>query len=476
MEADESDTIARQKSHRSQIIDPKITEHKGRIVNTTGDGLLVEFASVINAVNCAVAIQKEMKDRESDVPEDLRIQYRIGINLGDIVIDSDDILGDGVNIAARLEALALPGGICISENVFSQVKNKLNIGFEELGPTKVKNLKEPIVAFRLLVDPREVDKYAHFKQPVISKYRLVLGSAISLFLLTAGGVAWWQPWNSNLDTSTVNSKQIITQENFATDLKEIPSIAVLPFRNVTENDDRDYFSEGISDDIIVDLTKVPRLLVIARDSSFLFRNENPDILRIAESLKAAYVLQGSVRRSKAEIRINTKLIDGKTGQVLWGQRYDGNLEDVFSLQDQITKKIVTSIALKFGSTSANNLTNRKSYDLALYELFLKARNQFLRFSKTDTFSSRKLFQRIVNLDRNFAEANAYLAWTHAFEFINGWSESPELTQNLALETASKALELDDQLPLPYFVRGLIYRERREIVSALAEAQKAIQID
>jgi adenylate cyclase len=296
MGADEEGTLRELKARRKELVDPKITEHRGRIVKTTGDGILVEFVSVVDAVRCAVDIQRGMAERNADVPADKRIQFRIGINVGDIIIDGDDIFGDGVNVAGRLQTLADPGGIMVSGVVHDQVRDKLNFGFEDMGEQAVKNITRPIGVHRVSLTENAPP------------------------LKSATAAAKTEP-------STVNR----------------PSIAVLPFVNMSGDLEQEYFADGISEDIITGLSKLRWLFVIARNSSFTYKGKAVEMKRVARELGVRYVLEGSVRKGGNRVRITAQLIDAGTGNHIWADRYDGELTDVFALQDEITRKAVAAI-------------------------------------------------------------------------------------------------------------------------------------
>src|SRR5262249_46557659 len=297
MSADEEGTVRQLKGHRKELVDPKITEHRGRIVKTTGDGMLVEFVSVVDAVRCAVDIQRGMLERNSSTPPDKRIQFRIGINVGDIIIDADDIYGDGVNVAARLEAVADPGGIMVSRTVHDQVCDKLSFGFEDMGEQSVKNIARPIGVHRI--------------------------SLAEIAPLAAG------------QSATAALKAELTSSR--------PSIAVLPFVNMSGDPEQEYFADGISEDIITGLSKLRWFFVIARNSSFAYKGKAVDVKRASRELGVRYILEGSVRRAGNRVRITAQLIDASTGNHVWADRYDGDLTDIFALQDEITRKVVTAI-------------------------------------------------------------------------------------------------------------------------------------
>lgn len=473
MGEDEKRTLDTLKAQRAELIEPKISQHDGHIVKFMGDGILAEFSSAVEAVSCAIEIQRAIDKLNVDAPAEQSITYRIGINVGDIIVDGEDIYGEGVNIAARMESIAEPGGICISGQVFDQVKNKIDQPLEDLGEQKVKNITEPVRVYRVLSNSVPVPADGNPRRRLTTGERAKITS-IAISVLLAGGVLIWvQPWKSvEKPLTTAEPPEVSTTVPVANE----PSIAVLPFTNKSESEDQEYFADGITDDIITELTKVPGLLVISRDSTFNYRDEAPNLRELARYLNVSYVLQGSVRRSAGEVRINANLIEPSTGQNLWGDRYDGNLIDVFSLQDKITEKIVTALSLQLNSTDLTRIKRTETDDVQAYELFLKGRDVFQRFSREDTYAAQELFKQALAHDQNFANAYALLAWAYAFEVINGWSETPEKTLATALEIANKALSLNERQPVAYFVKVLVFRERREYKKALELAQKAIEIN
>jgi TolB-like protein/class 3 adenylate cyclase len=326
MAADEAGTLAALKSHRKELIEPKAAQYNGRTVKLMGDGTLMEFASVVDAIAFAVEVQCAMQARNADIPEDRRIVYRIGINIGDIIVEGDDIYGDGVNIAARLEGLAEPGGVCISRSVHTQIKGKLDLTFEDLGEKEVKNIPEPVMVFRVAFD----DKAATLLTPVVQvaakrerRWWPVATAAVVVSVVAVGGALWWQPWAPDVEPASV--------ERMAFPLPDRPSIAVLPFTNMSDDPAQEYFADGMTEDLITDLSKISGLFVIARNSVFTYKGKAVKVRQVAEELGVRYVLEGSVRRAGEQVRINAQLIDATTGGHLWAERYDGSLADVFGL-------------------------------------------------------------------------------------------------------------------------------------------------
>ena len=473
MGVDETGTLQRLTELREEILEPLIAQHHGRIVKLMGDGLLVEFASVVESVACARDWQQEVAKHEANSDENSRLEFRIGINLGDIIIKGDDIHGDGVNIAARMEQIADANGICISGPAFDQVKNKLELEFEHLGVKEIKNIADPVRVYRVVLNAAPGvpgKREARSRKP--SKPAIV--ALLAVVGVVFGVLIWTQLWTSEAPDPKFTAAPQAAPETPAHG--EGPSIAVLPFANKSEFKDQAFFADGITDDIIIELTKVSGLLVISRDSTINYRGKMPNLQELAKALNVAYVLQGSVRRAEDSVRINATLVDASTGRKLWGDRYDGKLANVFTLQDKITEQIVAALSLKLSAEDRENLLRRETTDLQAYEKFLRGRDLFLRFSKTNTFEARKLFEETVSRDGKFARAYALLAWTHVFEYTNGWAVAPETALKKSLEIADKALALNDKLAVARFVKGVVFRERREYVEALAEAQKAINAD
>lgn len=361
MEADEEATLQLLKAHRKELVDPKIAEHRGRIVKTTGDGMLVEFVSIVDAVRCAVDVQRGMAARNTEVPIDRRIEFRIGINVGDIISDANDIYGDGVNIAARLEALAEPGGILVSRVVHDQVRDKLSFGFEDLGEQTVKNIARPIGVHRISI--AEVERFGGAKATVA-------------------------PGQSELSNA------------------QRPSLAVLPFINMSGDAEQEYFADGISEDIITGLSKLRWFFVIARNSSFAYKGKAVDVKRVARELNVRYVLEGSVRKGGGRVRITAQLIDAATGNRLWADRYDGDLTDVFALQDEITKKVVAAIEPKLLEAEGARSQSRSPEDLGAWEMVIRANSLFWRMTQSEGEAAIAMLNRAVERYPNYAPAHS----------------------------------------------------------------------
>ena len=364
---DEAGTLAALKAHRREFITPKTAEHGGRIVKLMGDGALVEFASVVDAVECAVALQHGLSERNADTPEDRRIVFRIGVNLGDVIIDGDDIYGDGVNVAARLEGLAQPGTICISRTVFDHVKGKVELGFEDLGEHRVKNITDPVHAYRVLTGPDDAGKLIGRAKPKPPPWkRPAIATGFAILVAIAGMGIWLRASSPAIEQASV--------AEMAFPLPDKPSIAVLPFANMSDDPDQEYFAQGITDDLITDLSNVSGLFVISRNSTFGYKDKAVKIRQVAEELGVRYVLEGSVRRVGDEVRINAQLIDALTGGHVWADRYDRNLEDIFAIQDEVVDEVVSALSVELESGEQNRLNRTYALSPESYDLFLRARD------------------------------------------------------------------------------------------------------
>ena len=428
MGADEEGTIARQRTHRAELIDPVIAAHGGRIVKTTGDGLLVEFGSVIDTVRCAVALQTGMAERESEMPSDRRIQYRVGINLGDIVIDGDDILGDGVNIASRLEGLAPPGGICVSAKVFAEVGNKLDIEFEDRGERSIKNIDAPI---RI--------------------YSINLGVASPRRLAESKSTA------------------------AATQFGGKPSVAVLPFVNMSAKPEDEYFSDGLTEDIITELARFRELAVIARNSTFRFKGQPTDIARIGRELGARFVVEGSVRRAGARIRITAQLVEADSGAHVWADRWDRDIDDIFTVQDELTRMIAANLGVRVHAAALDRSLQKHPSDLDAYDCVLRARRYTALLVEDEHAKARDLLEQAIELDPSYSQAHALLANVYLAEHRFGSNPRPDPVGR-ALRMARRAVELDPQNAYAHCWLAVVHFFQHENKTFEIEAQRALALN
>ena len=389
MGADEEGTHERLKAHFRELVDPKIAEHRGRIVKNTGDGFLAEFPSVVDAVRCAVEVQRGMADRNAETVEDKRITFRVGINLGDVIAEPDDIYGDGVNVAARLEALAEPEGICISRVVRDQIRDKLPYAFEDMGEQQIKNIARPVRVYRVATGPVSA----------------------------------------------------ATKETPALALPDKPSIAVMPFANLSGDPEQDYFADGMVEEIITALSRIRWLFVIASNSSFTYKGQAIDVRQVGRELGVRYVLKGSVRKAGDRVRITAQLIDALTGTHLWADRFDGSLEDVFDLQDQVALSVAGVIEPTLQAAETARSAGRPTSDLAAYDLYLRAIATFFPITKERIVEALGLLEQAIALDQIYGPALSWAAMCQLLLITNGWSEEPETSRRKASDLARRALEI-----------------------------------
>ena len=388
MSEDEAATLNALNTCDAEIIEPTVKEHNGRIFKRLGDGFLVEFSSAVDSVECAIAWQKQIEEKN------FPLQFRIGINLGDVIAKDDDVYGDGVNIAARVEKLSDPGGICITQDIFNQIKKKLDIGFEYLGEQQVKNISEPIRVYKLLVKPEDAGKVIGEKKTLFVKRPWLIFAGLAFIVLTVGAVTLWNTFRQpEIEAALI--------EKMAYALPEKPSIAVMPFENLSEDVDQEYFADGITQDIITDLSKISGLFVVASGSTFGYKGKDLKVHEIAEAFGVRHILKGSVRRSGDRMRINIQLIDALKGAFLWAERYDRPNEDIFYVQDDVTQRVVSELAVTLKTSEQEQLFRKHTESLEAYETFLRAR-RVLDATMADTMEAKKLFERVIELDPDFA--------------------------------------------------------------------------
>jgi adenylate cyclase len=445
-----------------------IQQHRGRVVDMTGDNLMAEFSSVVDAVKCAVETQKEMSERNADLPENRRMLFRIGVNLGDIVEEDDRIYGDGVNIAARLESLAEGGGICISGTAYDQLKNKLELGYQYLGEHSVKNIAAPVRVYKVLMEPEAVGKIIGEKRKTRRWMVLALGL---ILLIGAGGLAGWYLYIEQ--TKRIES---VSEEQMAFPLPDKPSIAVLPFVNMSGDPEQEYFSDGITEDIITALSKVPDMFVIARNSTFTYKGKPVNVQQVAKELGVRYVLEGSVQRSGDTARITAQLIDATTGSHVWAERYDRELKNIFALQDEIAMKLITSLQVKLTEGSYARVAARGTTNIEAYFKFLQARSHWYRLTKEENLLARQMAKMVISIDPMYPSGYLQLAWAHFVDGMFGWSESRKESLDRAEELCQKALELDDSLSMPYNLLSRIYDMRMQKDKAIPASERAVSID
>jgi TolB-like protein/class 3 adenylate cyclase/tetratricopeptide (TPR) repeat protein len=423
MGRDESGTLAALKDVRQEVVDPAIAMHGGRVVKTTGDGLLLEFASVVNAVRCAVEVQMAMADRSAEIPEDRRITFRIGVNLGDIIVEGDDIFGDGVNVAARLQEIAPRGGICISGRVHEDVRDRLATAFEGGGTQTLKNIARPVQVWR------------------------------------------WQPGRA------------VGPKPAALPLPDKPSIAVLPFQNMSGDPEQEYFADGMVDDITTALSLFKSLFVIARNSSFSYKGKSPDIRQVGRDLGVRYVLEGSVRKAGGKVRITGQLIDAATGAHLWADRFEGSLEDIFDLQDQVTTSVVGAVAPKLDQAEIERAKRKPTESLDAYDYYLRGVADVQRLTKQSNETALRLFYMAIEIDINFASALAMASRCYTLRKTNRWMMDPAQETAEAVRLARRAIEVGkgDAVALCYAGYALVHAAY-ELESGAAIIERAIALN
>ena len=470
MGADEAGTLTALKALRRDLVKPKERQYRGRTVKLMGDGALMEFASVVDAVSFAVEVQLAMAQRNTEVREDRRITYRMGINIGDIIVEGDDIYGDGVNVAARLEALCDSAGVYLSRNVFDQVKGKLDLTFEHLGERKVKNIAERVSVYRVVLDDKAAALVTEIIPDAAMPKRLrwpVPVVLVAVLVLMTGGALWWQTWRPH--------EEPVVAENMAVPLPNKASVAVLPFANLSDDPSQDYFADGVTEDLITDLSKISDLFVIARNSSFAYKGRQVKVRQVAEELGVRYVLEGSVRRIGDQIRINTQLIDATTGGHVWADRYDGKLDNIFAVQDAIMAKVVEALELHLTDRErAQRGEGPKTDNLEAYDLVLQARKLLTRFDHKAAAEARDLLRRAIEMDPSYAEADTLLGFYH-FDEWRVWGQQRDQNLARALELGDTAVELDPSDPAPHVLLAMVYQFRREFDAANAAADTALAL-
>ena len=424
MGEDELATVEILKQYR-KIIGDLVMDYQGRVVDSPGDNILSEFSSVVDALECAVKIQEELKGKNANLPENRRMEFRIGVNLGDVIEDESRIYGDGVNIAARIESLAEGGGICIARNVYDQVKNKLNFGYEYLGEHPVKNISEPVRVYRI---------------------------------------------ETELKSNVLDLEKKVK-------LPEKPSIAVLPFTNMSGDTEQEYFSDGITEDLITDLSKISALFVIARNSVFTYKGKAVKVEEVGRELGVHYILEGSVRKAGDKVRITAQLVDATTGGHLWAERYDRNFQDIFALQDEVTQKIVSVLAVKLTEDEKERRACKcqTTCNTEAYDHFLRGLDYFYSFTNKTNHQARKMFEKAAEIDPQYALAYSMQGNTHLMEWSLGWSQDRRKIER-AFELAQRSIALDDSLPEPHELLGNIYLWQKQHDHAIAELKKAISLD
>ena len=463
MGADEEATVEALNECR-EIIARCVDGHKGRVVDSPGDNVLAEFVSTVEAVKCAVKIQEGLKSRNADLPETRKMEFRIGVNLGDVIEENGRIYGDGVNIAARIEGLAEAGGICISGTAFDHVKGKLEVGYQNIGKHNVKNITEPVRVYKVLMDPQAAGKVIGEIRKTTR--RIAITAAVVVLVVLAGLFLYI---NQTKRVEPASLKKMTFQ------LPDKPSIAVLPFVNKSGDPKQDYFSDGITETIITALSQIQNMFVIARNSTNTYKGQNVEIKQVAEELGVRYVLEGSVQMTENRVRISAQLIDAITGKYLWAKRWDRDLADIFALEDEITKKIITSLDVTLLKGETARLIAQSTNNLEAYLKYLEGFKIHQRLTKEDNLTGRQLLEEAIALDPNFLAAYTLLGITHLSDAAFGWAESFDKSVNEAETLAHKALSLDDTSPFAYNLFASVHLFRLEYKKAVDGFRKVIAL-
>jgi adenylate cyclase len=469
MGEDEVGTVRTLKEYR-ELLSQLIQEYRGRVVDSPGDNVLAEFASVVDALECSIEIQKMLKSKNAALADNRKMEFRIGVNLGDVIEDEDRVYGDGVNIAARMEGLAEPGGICISGSGFEQVRNKLPLGYQYLGEHAVKNIVQPIKVYRVLVEPESAGKVIGERSRKGRRWRW---AAVAAIVLVIAALALWN-FYFRLPPIEPASK-----EKMAFPLPDVPSIAVLPFVNMSEDPNQEFLSDGLTEEIITGLSKVPRLFVIARNSTFTYKRKPVKVKQVSEELGVRYVLEGSVQRSGDRVRITAQLIDALTGNHLWAESFDRDLRDIFALQDEITIKVLGSTQVKLtegGQVGRPEKYYRGKQGLDCYLKLTEASGCYTRWNIEDNNLARRMIEEAIDMCPENPMGYMHLGVVYHHDYMLDNTKSPRETIEKGIELAQKALAMDDSIADAHGLLCALYLTKREYDKAIAEGERAVALN
>jgi len=474
MGTDEEATLRTLQEYK-EVMASSIQHHRGRIVGTAGDSMLAEFPSVVDAVQCAVEIQQVLRAKNALLHEDRRMDFRIGINLGDVIEEGDTIYGDGVNIAARLESIAEAGGICISESAYQQIKNKLPLRYDYLGEHEMKNIAEPLRVYRAQVEPEAASSKLSREKKLAGKGLSKAALAIVAVVVIAGAVILYQ----FVLRPSPSKTEVASKEKMAFPLPDVPSIAVLPFVNMSEDPKQEFLCDGMTEEIITALSKVPRLFVIARNSTFTYKGKPVKVKQVSEDLGVRYVLEGSLQRSGDRVRITAQLIDALTGSHLWADSYDRDLKDIFAVQDEITIKTLGTTQVKLtggGPVGRPEKYFRGKQGLDCYLKLIEAGGYSSRWNIEDIKMARRLVEEAIDMCPENPMGYVQLGWVYFQDYSLGNTKSPRETLEKAIELAQKALAMDDSLAGAHSLSCRLYMQKREYDKAIAEGERAVALD
>jgi TolB-like protein/class 3 adenylate cyclase len=473
--ADEEGTLARIRALRAEIVDPALGAHRGRVANTAGDSLLVEFASAVDAVRAGIAIQRETALRNADFPADRRIEFRIGIHVGDVMVEPDgDLRGDGVNIAARLERIAASGGICLSEDAYRQVKGRVEAGFTALGEQKLRNIADPVRAFALTEGKAAPASAA-------PKRRVLLASmAVAFALLMLGAAGAWYLYVGKRPANVAKTAPVASNAAAPTEARHL-SIVVLPFTNLSGDPGQDYFADGVTENITTELSRIKNSFVIARNTAFTYKGKSVDAKLIGKELGVRYVLEGSVQREENRVRVNAQLIDAESGAHLWADSFDEDLADLFKLQDELVARLARSLDLaltKAEATKGSRAGNPDVIDLSLqgWSLIWRGFQQPSTERQRSVYEARRLFDEALKIDPDDPDAQAGSAYTYAHDYIQGWTAPPTDYEAKVLAQVNRAIAQDPDNVRAYFVKAVFLSTSRRYLEAIAAADAGLAVD
>ena len=474
MGQNEEATLRTLSSYR-KFIDSLIEQHHGRFVNSAGDSVLAEFVSVVHAVQCAVDIQTTLKAENAELPPERRMQFRIGVNLGDVMVEGEQIYGDGVNVAARLEGLAEPGGVCISGTVHDQVRDKLTLTYEDRGEQVVKNIARPVRVWRVLLDEAASSAGKMSRTP----RRYWRGGAVSIAGVAIAIVTFLIVQHLSLKPPHT-AASIPPPEKPALALPVIPSIVVLPFTNMSNDREQEYFSDGITDELTTDLSRISGLFVIARTSAFTYKGKAVKVQEVSRELGVKYVLEGSVRKADKRVRITAQLVDATSGDELWAERYDRPMSDIFALQDEIAKRIVTTMNLQLTLLKQGVLVTQRTNSLEAYDYYLRGIEFFIDMlaakSKQDSLQAQSMFEKAIELDPQYSDAYAWLGWVQFSQGFLQWSHDYAVSFARAIQLQQRSIALDNLNSFAYAGLSGVYDFTRQYDLSLAAARRAIAVD
>jgi TolB-like protein/class 3 adenylate cyclase/rhodanese-related sulfurtransferase len=461
----------RRLSEYLDLISKDIGRHNGRVVHYAGDAVLADFGTVVDALICAASVQRELSRRSEDIPEERKVRFRIGVNMGDVIEDRGDIYGDGVNVAARLESLAEPGGICISESVHTAVGHKLPFDYEYMGEQEVKNIAKPVKAYRARLQPdAELPAPSKAQRPGKRTSPYIAVAAVVVLMVIAGVLGWQRPWEPREEPASL--------DRMAYPLPGKPSIAVLPFTNMSADPEQEYFADGITEDLITDLSKLSGLFVIARNSSFVYKEKPVNVRQVAEELGVHYVLEGSVRRANGEVRINAQLIDALTGGHLWAERYDSPLSNIFEVQDKVTRNVVAALEIHLTYAEQEAQTKKEPVDPEAYDAYLQARSHYYLHSPEDFVKAIPLLEKAIELEPGFAPAHAVLAAVYWQGYDTNWTDVIGVSNDGAIKKVEHHLKeaLKDPSPLAYHISSRLLNAQGRNEESLVAAKRAVALD